>query len=375
MNRKEFAEIRRQYTPERCTVTRLCGCYVDAEKNIKTTMKEAFLSLPEEDSFKYLAIFKKTLSGAIGKNLLNLEFPLNEEKEGGCQEFLLKLRDSRLRDDELVNRFYDRIIESFSFPENYYIILIHAAYDVPGKASDGTRMFDASDNVYEYILCSICPVHLSKPGLGYNAETNRIENHAQDWIVEPPMNGFLFPAFNDRFTDIHSMAYYTKNAADLQEDFIRGMFGCSRVPLPANVQKETFRALISDSLGDDCDYSMIRSIHETLNEKIEEFKDEPEPLELGREQLRSIFEESGVSDSCLETFDRCYDSRAGEDSSFTAANIADTRGFHIEIPDVTIRVKPEAASLIETRIIDGRQCIVIAVSDNVEVNGVSVRCK
>lgn len=373
MNKKEIAEIRRQFTPDRCTITRICGCYIDAEKNIKTQMKEAFFSLPEEDAFKYLDIFKKTLSGAVGKNLINLDFPLEEERAGGRQEFLLNLRDSRLKDDSLIEEFYNRIIEHFVYGENYYIVIIHADYDVPGKASDGMEMYDASDNVYSYLLCSICPVHLSKPGLGYNTDTNRIENRTQDWIVEPPMKGFLFPAFNDRYTDLHSIVYYTKNAAELQEDFLREMFGFGRIPLPAKAQKETFQALISDTLGSQCDYSLIRSIHETLNERLEETKDDPEPLELGKQDMRRLFEESGVTDEQLEDFDGYYNERAGEDTSFMAANIASTRNFRIQTPDIVVQVKPEAASMVETRVIDGRQCLVIAVNDNVEVNGVSIR--
>ena len=372
MNTKEVAEIRRQYVPERCTISRICGCYVDAEKNIKTTMKEAFLSLPEDDAFKYFTIFKKTLSGTVGRNLVNLDFPLEEEHEGGHQEFLLKLRNSKLKDDALVEEFYNRIIDTFPFGENYYIILIHVAYDVPGKATDGTEMYDASDNVFEYLLCSLCPVHLSKPGLGYNEAKNCIENRIQDWIVDQPMKGFLFPAFNDRYTDIHSMLYYTKNATDLQEDFLKNMFGCTRIPLDADSQKETFNCLIADTLGTDCDYSVVKNIHEILNEKIEEFKDSPEPLELGKQDVRRLFEDSGVPDSRMEDFDQCYDEEVGEQTTFLATNIASSRKFNIETPDVVVKVNPEAADLVETRIIDGRQCLVIAINEHVEVNGISI---
>ena len=372
MNKKEVAEIRRQYVPERCTISRICGCYVDAEKNIKTTMKEAFLSLPEDDAFKYFTIFKKTLSGTVGRNLVNLDFPLEEEHEGGHQEFLLKLRNSKLKDDALVEEFYNRIIDTFPFGENYYIILIHVAYDVPGKATDGTEMYDASDNVFEYLLCSLCPVHLSKPGLGYNEAKNCIENRIQDWIVDQPMKGFLFPAFNDRYTDIHSMLYYTKNATDLQEDFLKNMFGCTRIPLDADSQKETFNCLIVDTLGTDCDYSVVKNIHEILNEKIEEFKDSPEPLELGKQDVRRLFEDSGVPDSRMEDFDQCYDEEVGEQTTFLATNIASSRKFNIETPDVVVKVNPEAADLVETRIIDGRQCLVIAINEHVEVNGISI---
>ena len=345
---------------------------MDAEKNIKTTMKEAFLSLPEDDAFKYFTIFKKTLSGTVGRNLVNLDFPLEEEHEGGHQEFLLKLRNSKLKDDALVEEFYNQIIDTFPFGENYYIILIHVAYDVPGKATDGTEMYDASDNVFEYLLCSLCPVHLSKPGLGYNEAKNCIENRIQDWIVDQPMKGFLFPAFNDRYTDIHSMLYYTKNATDLQEDFLKNMFGCTRIPLDADSQKETFNCLIADTLGTDCDYSVVKNIHEILNEKIEEFKDSPEPLELGKQDVRRLFEDSGVPDSRMEDFDQCYDEEVGEQTTFLATNIASSRKFNIETPDVVVKVNPEAADLVETRIIDGRQCLVIAINEHVEVNGISI---
>ncbi len=372
MNKKEVLEIRKQFSPENCTITRICGCYVDAEKNIKTELKEAFLSLPEEDTFKYFTIFKQTLSGSIGKNLLNMDFPLEEEKEEGKQAFLLQLRNSKLQDDMLISEFYNKIIEYYDFGENYYIILIHAVYDVPGKATDGTQMYDASDNVFEYIMCSICPVHLSKEGLGYNSEKNTIENRIRDWVVEAPAKGFLFPVFNDRFTDIHGILYYSKNAEELQEAFIEDMFGCRSIPLSAESQKETFNAVIATTLGDDCDYDLVKNIHETLNEMLEESKDFPEPLTLTKTDVKRLFEDSGVPDEKLVEFDKNYEYVAGEKTALMAANITNTKKFNIETPDVVIKVNPEYTSLIETKYIDGRQCLVIPVSDHMEVNGVSV---
>lgn len=372
MNKKEISEIRRQYVPERCTISRICGCYVDAEKNIKATMKEAFLSLPEDDAFKYFTIFKKTLSGTVGRNLVNLDFPLEEEHEGGHQEFLLKLRNSKLKDDALVEEFYNRIIDTFPFGENYYIILIHVAYDAPGKATDGMEMYDASDNVFEYILCSLCPVHLSKPGLGYNEVKNCIENRIQDWIVDQPMKGFLFPAFNDRYTDIHSMLYYTKNATVLQEDFLTNMFGCTSIPLDANSQRNAFNRLIIDTLGTDCSYNIIKNIHEILNDKIEEFKDTPEPLEIGKQDILQLFEDSGVPNSRIENFDQTYDETIGQHTTLLATNITNPKNFNIETPDVVVKVNPEATDLVETQVINGRQCLVIAINDHLEVNGIDV---
>lgn len=372
MNKKEVLEIRKQFTPANCAITRIAGCYVDHEKNKRMESKSAFLSLPEEEAFKYFDIFKKTLSGTMGKNMLNMEFPIDQEMPGGTQEFLMKLKASKLEDDMLLEEFYDKVIAAYEYAENYYIILIHAMYDVPGKSSDNMEMFDASDEVYEYLVCSICPVSLSKAGLSYNAEANCIQDRIRDWVVDMPDKGFLFPAFNDRSTDIHGVLYYTKKSEDLQPELIEQLLG-ARMPMSANTQKETFQILIEDTLGEEGDYETIRNIHETLNDLIEEHKEEPEPLQLDKTDVRKVFEQSGVSAERMEQFDRNYEETAGEKTSLLAANIAETKKFQIETPDIVIKVNPERADLIETRMIDGRQCLVIAVDDHIEVNGVNVR--
>lgn len=372
MNKKEVLEIRKQFSPANCAITRICGCYVDHEKSKRLQSKEAFLSLPEEEAFKYFDIFKKTLSGTIGKNMLNMEFPLEQEMPGGTQEFLLKLKNSKLQDDMLLEEFYDKVIENYIYEENYYIILIHAMYDVPGKSSDDLEMYDASDIVYEYLLCSICPVSLSKAGLCYNAEDNRIEDRIRDWLVDMPDKGFLFPAFNDRNTDLHGVLYYTKKSSDLQEELIDRVLG-AKMPMSADTQKETFQALIEDTLGEDGDYETVRNIHDTLNELIEEHKEEPEPLALDKTDMRKIFENSGVSNEQMETFDQVFEENAGEKTSLLATNIAETKKFQIETPDIVIKVNPDRSDLIETRMIDGRQCLVILVDDHIEINGINVR--
>lgn len=372
MNKKEVLEIRKQFTPANCAITRIAGCYVDHEKNKKMESKSAFLSLPEEEAFKYFDIFKKTLSGTMGKNMLNMEFPIDQEMPGGTQEFLMKLKASKLEDDMLLEEFYDKVIATYEYAENYYIILIHAMYDVPGRSSDNLEMFDASDEVYEYLVCSICPVSLSKEGLSYNAESNCIQDRIRDWVVDMPDKGFLFPAFNDRSTDIHGVLYYTKKSEDLQPELIEQLLGARR-PMSANTQKETFQMLIEDTLGEDGDYETIRNIHDTLNDMIEEHKEEPEPLQLDKTDVRKVFEKSGVSSEKMECFDQNYEETAGEKTSLLATNITETKKFQIETPDIVIKVNPERADLIETRVIDGRQCLVIAVDDHIEVNGVNVR--
>lgn len=371
MNKKEILEIRKQFTPDRCAITRICGCYVNHEKEKKTELKKAFLSLPEEEAFKYFDIFRHTLVGTVGKNLLNMDFPLDQEMPGGAQEFLLKLRDSKLTDELLVEEFYDKVIDNYEYAENYYIILFHAAYDVPGRALDGEDMFDASDTVYEYIMCSICPVNLTKAGLTYNADTNNIEDRIRDWLVEAPRNGFLFPAFNDRAGDIHSILYYTKKAEEIQPEFIDAVLG-SKIPLTAGDQKNSFQAIVSDTLGDNCNYETVRNIHDNICEMLEEAKESPDPVELSKPDVKRLLERSGVSEENLESFDSQFEDIAGKQESFLATNITNTKTFQLETPDVVIKVNPERSDLVEIKEIDGRKCVVVAIDEHLEVNGIKV---
>ena len=371
MIKQEINEIRKLFSPKKCSINRICGCYVDGEKNKKATFNQAFLSLPEEEMYKYFEIFKKCLSGSIGKNLLTLEFPLESETGGGTQESLLILRNSQLKQEELLDAFYDRIIENYEYVGNYLILAIYDVYDVPGKTKDQIENEDASDEVYEYILACICPVNLSKPGLSYNAVENTFQNRIRDWVVDLPEMGFLFPAFHDRSSDIHSTLYYTKDAENLKNDFVENLLGCP-LPLSAGSQKETFHTLIQETLGETCDLEVVKNIHEKLNEMVEEHKEEPTPLILDKNEVKGLLADSGVANKCLENFEEHYQETAGDDTPLYVSNVYNARTFEVKTPDVSIKVKPERTDLIETRIVDGRQCIVIPLEGTVEVNGISV---
>lgn len=371
MNKREIAEIKKLFTKERCCINRLAGCYVDAEKNKVLKFREAFLSLPEEEMYKYLDIFRKALSGTIGKNLINMEFPLEQEMGEGTQKSLLALRDSGLQEDVILESFFDRIIETWYHPENYLILLIHGSYDIPMKTSDGLEMEDASEYVYDFVLCCLCPVALSKAGLCYNAETNSIEDRVRDWLVDMPEQAFLFPAFHDRNTDLHSLLYFSKNAKELCPEITEQLLGCVQ-PLPAVQQKESFQAVIEETLGEECVYDVVRNIHENLTEMLEENKDNPEPLELDKTQVRKILQRSGAPEENMERFEERYDEEIGARMTVLANNISNTRKFEVKTPEVTVQASPECAELIETKVIDGVPCLVIPMTGDVEVNGIRV---
>ena len=329
-------------------------------------MNKKEVSEIKEEIFKYFEIFRKALSGTIGKNLINMEFPLHTEEKGGTQEFLMRLRASRLTDPELLEQFYDKIIASYDYGENYLILLIHAAYDIPGKALDGEEMFDASDETYEYLLCCICPVNLSKPGLAYNTVENCFQNRIRDWVVDMPDLGFLFPAFTDRSTDIHSLLYYTKKPEDLHDVFVEQILG-SALPLTAGNQKTGFQSLVENSLGD------VKTIHEKLTELAQVKKDDPEPPSLDKNEIKSLLVQSGADREKLEDFEMQYESCTGSDLPLLVSNVASTKKFEIKTPDVVITVNPERTDLVETQVIDGRKYLMIPVDDRVELNGISVK--
>lgn len=374
MNKAEIVEIKKQFSPDRCTIDNICACYVDHEKNKVLVDKRAFGSVPEEEMYKYLDIFKHTLTGTIGKNLIPLEFPMDQEEDGGTQNFLFNLRNTHLEDDALVDEFYDRVIANYVNAENYYIILIHAMYDIPGVTRDNIENSDASTDVYDYIMCSICPVKLSKAGLGYNEEKNLIEDRFRDWVVEAPSKGMLFPAFIDRNTDIHNMLYFTRKPEDLQPEFIEALFG-GRPPMSAPEQKETFEAIITDTIGSNGSYDTMKNLHENLEQMIEDHAEDQNPLMIGKEDMKGLLRDSGVPDENLEEFDKNYEVCTGtsEDYPLLVSNIAANKKFEVKTPDVEIKVNPDRTDLVETRIIDGRQCLVIKVDDHVEVNGINVR--
>ncbi len=372
MNKKETLEIRKLFSADDSVLHRICTCYVDYEKKKVCTMKEAFLSLEKDEALKYNELFRSTLTGTMGRNLLTMEFSNQAEKPGSSHELLMQLRASELKDEGLIEEFYDRIITAFDYPENYYIVLVYGAYDIPKKTTDGFTMDDASDEVYNFLLCSICPVSRSKGGLGYLYEEQRIGERIRDWMVQAPIHGFLFPAFSDRSSDIHHCLYLSKNPEDTHPELIDQILGAGKPSTPKH-QKATFDQILATTLEDKADVQMMTTIHDQINEMIAETKDAPEPLELGKTELRQILKTSGVPEESMERFESSFTEVAGDKATFPANNLINTKKMSIETPDIVIKVNSAKTDLIQTKVIDGRTCLVITVDEKVEVNGMEVR--
>lgn len=372
MTRKELNEIKSQYTLEDCGILRLCGCYVDGERNKITQFNENFLNLPEEEKHKYFDIFKKTLSGTPGKNLVDMKFNVDAYADEGARTFLMNLRDSGLKDDRLLDEFYDRIINNYSYVGNYLILLINQMYDIPAVTTDNIEMEDASDEVYSYILCSICHVNLSKPGLGYDEEDNNFHDKKQNHMVDVPDVGFLFPAFNKRSADEDMTLFYTKDVSEFEDGLIDCLLDCA-VPLPAKQQKETFTSLVNEALGEEADLEIVKNIHENLEQIIEEKKQEsPAPVMLDKTEMKDLLGKSGVKEEKLENFEEHFEMAAGEHGKLVASNVSSGKKFEVKTPDVVIKINSDKTDIVSTQVIDGRQCLVIQIDERLEVNGISV---
>lgn len=428
MTKKDVSELKKRFTKNDCTFTKLCGCYVNANKEIVVTFDETFLNLEDEEFYKYLEIAKKTLSGTLGNNLLELEFPTAEENAGGRQQFLMGLRSSALKNEELLNSFYQLIIDSYDYVGNFLILMFHDAYDVIIKTNDNAKL-DESEEVYEYLLCSICPVSLSKPGLGYREDENRIGARIRDWVVGVPENGFLFPAFTDRSADIHSVLYYTRNAKDSHPELMESGLGCDSKKTAAE-QKETFHAIVRNAVGADEEKGedVFFEIQEGINTMIEEQEEihgkSAAPAVLTKEDIHELMSEIEVPEAVTAKIEQSFAENFGdmppaaeylldakalaanaekkekqtlvkevaqlkqkleEQSTYAALSDADLdvsrteqAGEGEDLPpvktyDVILRVKPQKVDQIKSQIIDGKKCLVIPMEDDehANVNGVN----
>jgi hypothetical protein len=374
MNEKEIAELRRRFRADKSSISRVRGCYVNEKREIISQFDQSLGILGQTESEQLLATLRKTLSGTLGKNLLDIPFDTRQVVEGDQHKLLMTLRNSALRDEEAVSAFYQRVIQSLDLEGNYLILLAQDDYDVPYRSKDGERQDDASSEVFRYILCSICPVKQTKEALSYYVYENAFHSISADWVVSAPEMGFLFPSFDERSTNLYDALYYCKDTSQTHPDFVEAVFHAP-APMPAAQQMETFQTLLEDTLSDDCRYQVVQSVHGKLREMIEEHKANKveDPLVVDKGTVRRVLESSGVAEEHVEAFEERYDDAFGADTDLSPRNLVDTKQLEITTPDVTIKVSPDRGDLVETRLIDGARYILIRAEEGVAVNGVPIQ--
>ena len=370
MNEKEIGEIRRRFNPEKTSITQVRGCYVSAKGEITSQFGQSLASTPQEEVENLLSTLKRTLSGSLGKNLTDIVF--QQVADSDEHRLLMALRETELKDEEVTTAFYEKITSSLALDTPYMILLAYDKYDIPYRAKDGGMLPDGSNDVYAYILCSICPIKETKPVLSYNVPDNVFENRGVERLVSPPELGFLFPAFDDRCANLYSALYYSKRAEENHPEFIDSVFRVEP-PMPAAVQQETFRTLLAESLGDQCSYDVVQGVTDRLREMVDNHKarKDPEPLVVSKRVLSEVLRDCEVEEEKISAFAQQYEEEFGE-QAVSPKNLIDQKETQVRTPNILIKVEADYAHLVETRLIDGKKYILIRAEDGVEVNGVAV---
>ena len=372
MNQKELGELRRRFRPEKCAVSRIYGCYVNTAREVVSYLDESLGRMPQDEAEKYLSLLKKSLSGTLGRNLIDIVFSTEQVMDSEEHRLLSALRESGLRDGEIRQAFYQKVIETLDMGEsNYLILLAHDAYDVPSRGGDDQP--GDSETVFQYILCCVCPVKDGKPELGYLPGENEFHSCTAGQIVSAPELGFLFPAFDNRAANIYNALFYSRSADELHHEFIDAVFR-TEPPMSAAEQKEAFESALSGGLEDACSMAVVQAVHEQLRERIEEHREskDPEPLALTAGEVGGILRSSGVPEDRVASFQEQCGERFGESAALNPANLIDSKRYEIKTSEATVSVDPAYSYLVETRVIDGRKYILIPVGEGVEVNGLSV---
>lgn len=373
MNDKEIGEIRRHLRRDRSNITAIYGCYVNENKEIISEFRQSTGTMPENESDKYFALLRRTLSGSLGKNLIDISFRTSQVADSPEHKLLMGLRESKLADEELRAAFFRKVIDTVVLEGNYLILLSCDSYDVPFRSKDDSVQNDQSESVYTYILCTICPVKETKPNLHYVPEEKLFHDGARNHMVSAPALGFLFPAFDDRATNIYNALYYTHDVKTTQEALLETLFNAP-VPKPAEEQRKCFEALLTTALEEECSLEVVQTVHDQICQRIEMHKEAKvaEPLLLSKEEMKGILTECGVSQEHMAKFSVDYDAAFGFEAELHPKNIIDNKHFELKTPDVVIKCDPTRADLIETRVIGGVKYIMICADEAVEVNGVNI---
>ena len=374
MNEKEVGEIRRRQRRDRSNMTAVFGCYVNENREIISQFRQSTGIMPENEADKYFGLLRKTLSGSLGRNLIDITFKTTQVAGSPEHKLLMDLRSGRLEDEEIREEFLKKVIDTVTIEGNYLILMGCDSYDVPFKSKDDALQPDSAEETYQYILCAVCPVKQTKATLHYVPEEKLFHDGAMMQQVGPPAVGFLFPAFDNRATNIYNALYYTRDVKSSQESFVEAVFNAP-IPMPAAEQKKSFEALLQTSLGEQCSLDVVQNVHDQLCQRMELHKESkvPEPLTVGKEDVKEVLSSCGVSEEHVAKFSVDYDAVFGFEAELHPKNIIDSKHFEIQTPDVVIKVDPTRSDLIETRIIGGVKYIMICADENVEVNGVSIQ--
>lgn len=373
MNQKELSELRRRWKPEKNAVGHIYGCFVNSAREIVAELDESLGLMAQQEAEKYLELLRKALSGTLDKNLIDIAFTTQQVMHGEEHRLLSDLRTCELKDAALRRTFYEKVAATLDMEDmNYLILLANDHYDVPHRGKDDLEQTDASEEVFSYLVCAVCPVKAGKPALGYFAGDNEFRCTASQ-LVSAPELGFLFPTFDDRCTNLYNALFYSHKPAQLHQEFIETVFH-TQPPMSAPEQRAVFESALTDAMGGECSLDVVQGVHERLTTKILEHKEskDPEPLTVSTEEVRAILQDCEVPAERAEAFQKSCDEQFGKDAALNPANLINPKKIQLTSGKISLSVDPDAGYLIETRVLNGRRVLIVPIEDDLEFNGLPV---
>ena len=209
ITQKCLAELKENCTKENVSFSRIKVAYV-GEGEVISGFNQSFLTLPDEEQFKYAAMARQVFSAKPEEKMLELE------AVGANISPFEHLADAGLKAEILDNEFevgglLESITKNYLTVGRYAIILIEDNYDII-KVNSADETLDESEETYHYLMCMICPVKLTDPGLECSDEGIRLRK--RDWVIGKPEVAMVYPAFEDRSTDVDHIMYYVSNPKD-----------------------------------------------------------------------------------------------------------------------------------------------------------------
>jgi hypothetical protein len=371
MNEKETSEIRRRLRPEKNNIGRIRGCYVNDTHEIISEFDFNFGLISTDESDEILSLLRRTLSGSIGRNLIDISFTNQQVSDSEEHRLLSALRNSSLSDNEAVSSFFKKVTPSIDIEGSYILILANDKYDI-FKYDENDEKSDSSET-FSYIICAACPIKNSKPLLGFNLNEKKFKNIIKDSIIASPEIGFMFPAFDDRNANIYNALFYTRDVSVSHNEFLHSTFGFT-INKTASEQTECIASILSSTIKEDCDLEFIQSVQGQLIELHADHKNnkEEEPLMLSARDMKTLLRCGGASEDAINVFNEKFEDDFGAAAEIPPANVIDIKKFELKTPDVTVKVPPEHSDLIQTRVIDGTKYILIRADGDVEVNGIKI---
>ncbi len=374
MNRKELAEIRNHFDPEAkyFTMERVLTAFVDTNRNVRGMTLRYATSVPGVETRILYETMKKVMNLNLGKQSSELPFREHAYGDDGIQTALTALLASELKDEELMQQFLTKLAETVDSDAPYAVLAAYCKYDTPKKNKMGDLDAEFSDQVFKYLVFALCPVKKKESMLIYNQFDDEILQFEDQNAVlsKAPSDGFLFPVFSDRATDVHHVMYYTKTPNEPNENLVSSFLECDAEP-PVEADQQGMKEILGTLLGDTLTYETVTKVNEKLGEIVAKNKTDDAPTEVTGRILHRMLSEAGVSEDKLVDTEKVFSEHV--ESTLKPERLVAPKTV-IKTPEIVVNVKNSAKDKVRLETVGGRRCMIIELDEAViEVNGYDLK--